>query len=210
MNNVIYNTLKKKDYVVKNYLIKVSHELSLDLNDLLLLIYFMNNEDSSLDLDDIKSNIYLNEEEVMESYDKLLELSLIESKTVTKNGVMDEIISTDNILKYATNDIQRDIKNETKSNIFEEIEGEFGRTLSPMEYEVINGWLNKYDESLIHEALKEATFSNAKSFRYMTRILEAWKEKGYKTAQDVRGEKNLDNTMVDLFTYDWMNDYNEE
>ena len=210
MNNVIYNTLKKKDFVVKNYLIKVAHELSLDLNDLLLLIYFMNQENASLDLDSIKSEIYLNEAEVMESYDKLLELELIESKTVTKNGVMDEVISTDNILKYATQDIQRDIKKETKNDIFEEIESEFGRTLSPMEYEVINGWLNKYDETLIHEALKEAVFSNAKSLRYITRILEAWTDKGYKTDKDVRGEKDLDNTMVSLFTYDWLDDVNEE
>lgn len=210
MNNVIYNTLKKKDFVVKNYLIKVAHELSLDLNDLLLLIYFMNQENASLDLDNIKNEIYLNESEVMESYDKLLELELIESKTVTKNGVMDEVISTDNILKYATQDIQRDIKKETKNDIFEEIESEFGRTLSPMEYEVINGWLNKYDETLIHEALKEAVFSNAKSLRYITRILEAWTDKGYKTDKDVRGEKDLDNTMVSLFTYDWLDDVNEE
>lgn len=210
MNNVIFNTLKKKDYVVKNYLIKVSHELSLDLNDMLLLIYFMNQDNPTLDLEKIKENIYLSEEEAMNSYDKLLELSLIESKTVTINGVMDEVISTDNIFKYATDDLQRDIKQEKKSNIFEELESEFGRTFSPMEYEVINGWLKKYDESLIHEALKEATFSNAKSLRYMTRVLEAWANKGYKNSEDVRGEKNLDNTMVDLFTYDWLDDINED
>jgi DNA replication protein len=210
MNNVIYNTLKKKDFVVKNYLIKVVHELSLDLNDLLLLIYFMNQENASLDLEHIKNEIYLTEEETMESYDKLLELELIESQTITKNGVMDEIISTDNILKYATQDIQRDIKREKKTGIFEEIEGEFGRTLSPMEYEVIDGWLKKYDESLIHEALKEAVFSNAKSLRYMTSILKAWSDKGYKNGSDVRGEKDLDNTMVNLFTYDWLDDLNEE
>ena len=210
MNNAIFNTLKKKDYVVKNYLIKVSHELSLDLNDVLLLIYFMNQDKPTLDLDSIKNNIYLSEEETTESYSKLLELNLIESKTVTINGVMDEVISTDNIFKYTTDDLQRDIKKEKKNNIFEEIEKEFGRTLSPMEFEVINGWLDKYDETLIHEALKEAVFSNAKSLRYMTRILEAWTQKGYKTSDDIRKEKNLDNTMVDLFTYDWTADTDEE
>ncbi len=123
---------------------------------------------------------------------------------------MDEVISTDKIFEYATDDLQRDLKKEKKNNIFEEIEKEFGRTLSPMEYEVINGWLDKYDETLIHEALKEAVFSNAKSLRYITRILEAWTEKGYKTSNDVRGEKNLDNTMVDLFTYDWLDDTDEQ
>ena len=210
MNNVIYDTLRKKDFVVKNYLVKVSHELSLDLNDMLLLIYFMNQENPTLDFEHITKTIYLTEEEAMASYDKLLELTLVESKTIKNDvGVMDEIISTDNIFKYATEEIQRKIKNETKNNIFEEIESEFGRPLSPMEYEVINGWLSKYDESLIHEALKEAVFSNAKSLRYITRILEAWTDKGYKTSSDIRKEKSVENTMVDLFTYDWMNDIDE-
>lgn len=210
MNNVIYDTLRKKDFVVKNYLVKVSHELSLDLNDMLLLIYFMNQENPTLDFEHITKTIYLTEEEAMASYDKLLELTLVESKTIKNDvGVMDEIISTDNIFKYATEEIQRKIKNETKNNIFEEIESEFGRPLSPMEYEVINGWLSKYDESLIHEALKEAVFSNAKSLRYITRILEAWTDKGYKTSSDIRKGKSVENTMVDLFTYDWMNDIDE-
>jgi DNA replication protein len=211
MNNVIYNTLKKKDYVIKNYLIKVAHELSLELNDLLLLIYFMNQEQATLDLDSIKNDVYLTEEEAMQSYDRLLELNLIESQVIKNDrGLMDEVISTDNILKYVTNDIQRDIKRETKSNIFDEFQSEFGRTLSPMEYEVINGWLDMYDETMIHEALKEAVLSGAKSLRYITRILQAWKEKGYTKSPDVRKEENLDNTMVNLFTYDWLDDIDEQ
>ncbi len=211
MNNVIYNTLKKKDYLIKNYLIKVAHELSLYLNDLLLLIYFMNVENPTLDIDAIRNSVYLTEDEIMVSYDKLLELNLIESKTITNDkGLMDEVISTDNILKYVTNDIQRDIKKENKSNVFDEFQEEFGRTLSPMEYEVINGWLDTYDESLIHEALKEAVFSGAKSLRYITRILQAWAKKGYKTSADVRKEINLDNTMVNLFEYDWLDDTDEQ
>ena len=211
MNTVIYDTLRKKDFVVKNYLIKVSHELSLDLNDMLLLIYFMNQENPTLDFEHITKTIYLTEEEAMQSYDKLIELTLVEARTIKNEaGKMDEVISTDNIFKYATEEIQKKIKRETKNNIFEEIESEFGRSLSPMEFEVINGWLDRYDESLIHEALKEAVFSNAKSLRYMTKILEAWKDKGYKVSEDIRKEKNLDNTMVDLFTYDWMNDEDEQ
>lgn len=210
MNNVIYDTLRKKDFVVKNYLVKVSHKYSLDLNDMLLLIYFMNQENPSLDFEHITKTIYLTEEEAMKSYDRLLELSLVESKTIKNEaGVMDEIISTDNIFRFATEEIQKKIKSETKNSIFEEIESEFGRPLSPMEYEVIDGWLGKYDESLIHEALKEAVFSNAKSLRYITRILVAWTDKGYKKATDIRREKDMDNTMVDLFTYDWMNDVDE-
>ena len=210
MNNVIYNTLKKKDYLIKNYLIKVAHELSLELNDLLLLIYFTNQEKPVLDLDKIKNDIYLSEDEIMESYNKLIELELLEIKTIKdENGIMDDIISADNILKYVTNDIQRDIKEETKNNIFEEIESEFGRTLSPIEYEAIDGWLNKYDESLIHEALKEAVLSNAKSIRYISRILEAWTDKGFKTSNDIKKDNKPSNEKINLFEYDWLDDTDE-
>ena len=210
MNNVLFNTLKKKDYLIKNYLIKVVHELKLELNDVLLLVYFMNQDKPKLNIEDITNNIYLSEEEIMSSYEKLIELNLIETQTVkNKDGKVDEIISCDNILKYATNDIQSDIKKTTKTTIFEEIESEFGSTLSPMEYETINAWLDKYDESLIHEALKEAVFSNAKSLRYITKILQAWKEKGYKTADDIHNNKEEDKEEVSLFEYDWLDD-NEE
>ena len=211
MDNAIYDALRKKDFVVKNCLVKVAHELSLDLNDMLLLIYFMNQENPSLDFEHINKTIYLNENEVMESYDKLLELTLIESKTITNDaGKMDEVISVDNIFKFATEDIQKKLNKEKKSSIFEKFESEFGRTLSPMEYEIINGWLDKYDESLLLEALKEAIFSNARQLKYITRILEEWHQKGYKTADDVKKEKSLESTKVDIFYTDWMNEENDE
>ena len=211
MNNVLFKTLKKKDYLVKNYLIKVVHELELTLNDTLLLIYFMNQETPTLNLENIKENVYLNEEEAMNSFEKLVELDLIEVKTIeNEQGVMEEIISCDNILQHATNDIQSDIKKEEKTDIFESLESEFGRTLSSMEFQIVNNWLDKYDESLIHEALKEAVYSNAKSFRYISRILQAWNEKGYKTSKDIKKDNTDDNIEINLFEYDWLDDPNEQ
>ena len=41
MNEVVFKTLKEKDFIVKNYLLKVAADLKLTLNDTLLLIYFM-------------------------------------------------------------------------------------------------------------------------------------------------------------------------
>ena len=42
MNEVVFKTLKEKDFIIKNYLIKVALELKLSLNETLLLVYFMN------------------------------------------------------------------------------------------------------------------------------------------------------------------------
>lgn len=61
-------------------------------------------------------------------------------------------------------------------NIFQLFEQEFGRPLSPMEYETINGWLDQdgYAEELIRFALKESVFAGKLHFRYIDRILLEW------------------------------------
>ena len=41
MNDLVFNTLKEKDFIVKSYLLKVSVSLNLNLNDFILLIYFI-------------------------------------------------------------------------------------------------------------------------------------------------------------------------
>ncbi|KIL34799.1 DNA replication protein DnaD [Cohnella kolymensis] len=64
----------------------------------------------------------------------------------------------------------------TAHNIFQLFEQEFGRPLSPMEYETINGWLDQdgYAEELIRFALKESVFAGKLHFRYIDRILLEW------------------------------------
>lgn len=61
-------------------------------------------------------------------------------------------------------------------NVFVLFEQEFGRPLSPMEVETINGWLDqdRYPEELIRFALKESVFAGKLHFRYIDRILLEW------------------------------------
>ena len=39
MNDLVFNTLKEKDFIVKSYLLKVSVSLNLNLNDITYLFY---------------------------------------------------------------------------------------------------------------------------------------------------------------------------
>ena len=63
MNEVVFKTLKEKDFIIKNFLIKVALELKLSLNETILLVYFMNQEEPTLNIENITSNVYLNEED---------------------------------------------------------------------------------------------------------------------------------------------------
>ncbi|GGF89151.1 DnaD domain protein [Paenibacillus abyssi] len=61
-------------------------------------------------------------------------------------------------------------------DLFSLFEQEFGRPLSPMEFETISGWIDqdRYPEELIRFALKEAVFAGKLHFRYIDRILIEW------------------------------------
>lgn len=208
MNEVVFNTLKGKDFVVKNFLIKVATELKLTLNETLLLIYFMNQEEPTLNIQNIESNIYLTEDEIMEAFSRLMGINLISMEVIKlRDGTRTEIISLDNVIKHATSEITKSHQEKEKQNLFDAFESEFGRGLSPMEYELVNKWLDDgIEESLIIEALKEATFNGAKNLRYIEKILIAWQQKGYKTKEDVHKtyKEDTSENNNDLFEYDWL------
>jgi len=214
VNDTLYKMLKTKNFVLNNYIIKVIVELKLDINDALLLIYFDNQDNPSLNMDKIKENLYLDEESIMESFTKLNELNLVEVKVIkNKNGVREEVINIDNVIKHISTDITKSTIKENKDNLFETFESEFGRTLSSTEFQIIDGWLNEgYSEEIIKEALKEAIYNNAKSLRYISKILISWKENGYNTVDDIRNaikKESNDNILEDLFDYDWLDDKDE-
>jgi DNA replication protein len=73
-------------------------------------------------------------------------------------------------------------------NLFDLFEQEFGRPLTPMEIETINGWLDKdrYPEPLIAAALKEAVFAGKLHFRYIDRTLLDWARHRIRTPEEAK------------------------
>ena len=77
---------------------------------------------------------------------------------------------------------------EKEQNVFAVFEKEFARPLSPMECETISDWIDKdrYPQSLILMALKEAVFSGKVHFRYIDRILLEWEKNRIKTTEEAK------------------------
>ncbi|MFC5531801.1 DnaD domain protein [Cohnella yongneupensis] len=73
-------------------------------------------------------------------------------------------------------------------SIFVLFEQEFGRPLTPMEYETINSWLDQdqYAEELIRFALKESVFAGKLHFRYIDRILLEWSRNRVTNVEEAR------------------------
>ena len=210
MNKQIELIIKKKDYVIKNFVFDIIKDQKLTLNDTLLLIFFLNQERPILDLNLIKETIHLNEMEIMESFSNLSKKNLIKTDVIKIDEKIEEQINTDNIFKLAYLNLTEKTKKETTTDIFSAFEHEFARTLSPMEYELINAWINSgINEELIIGALKEATYNGVSNLRYIDKIIYEWGKKGFKNMEDVdkhlkeRQEKEFTD---DGFDYNWLED----
>lgn len=68
-------------------------------------------------------------------------------------------------------------------NLFDFIESNFGRTLSPVEYEEVMNW---EDNELTRYAIKQAVISNKCGIKYIARIISAYKRENIKTVQQAQ------------------------
>ena len=177
--------------VIPLFLLQHYKELKLEINEFIFLMYLYSLGNKFV-FDPLKFSAELNltTKDVMNYIGILSDKNFI-SVDVMKNekGLMEEVVLLDNFYKklsLITMDEVNQVSRSENSNIFEIVEKEFGRTLSPIEYEIIKAWLdNGMDEELIKEAIKEATYNGVSNLRYIDKILYEWGKNGIKTVSDV-------------------------
>jgi DNA replication protein len=220
-NSKLIDIFKQGNIVIPLYLLQNYKEFKLKLEEFIFLMYLYNLGDKFVfDPIKISKDLNIDNTKVMEYIGSLTDKHYIRIET-NKNdkGILEEIVSLEDFYdKLGLLTIDKvNSSDKSDSNIFEVIEKEFGRTLSPIEYEIIKAWLdNNFSEDLIKEALKEATFNGVSNLRYIDKILYEWNKKGIKTSKDVeenrkkRNNRDKDkNSDVDLKDIDW-NWFDEE
>ena len=189
---------KHKNFQLNPLILKNLKHLNLTLNEFLLILYFIN-EVPSLDLQKIKETLGLTDEEILNTYSDLLNKSLIEVIVEKEKGIVIERISLESF--YDKLILSGNInKEEVTEDVFTMFEKEFGRTLSPIEYETINKWIeNGVKEEVITNALREAVINGAANLRYIDKIIYEWTKQGRAPKEETR----------ELFDYDWVGGSNE-
>lgn len=206
---------KNGNIVIPLFLYKNIDKLKLKAEEFLFLMYLYNLGDKFL-FDPNKFSDELNMEltSVMNNISILTEKGFIKVEVLrNEKGLMEEVVILEDFFnKIALITIDEVNKQDevVNSNIFEVIEKEFGRTLSPIEYEIIKAWLeNNMSEELIKEAIKEATFNGVSNLRYIDKILYEWGKLGIKTAVDVENNRKKRNAIkekesdIDLDIVEW-------
>lgn len=208
MDNKLF---KSKKFVTNNIYIKKVLQLNLSLEEFIMLTYFDNDYNAYLDIVHLSEILGFKEEKAYKVFNNLISKKLITIET-TKDieGRMIEKVNLDNFYKMLKEDDNEEQKVALKTDIYSDFEKEFGRTITSMEYEIINAWLEKgYGEELIKGALKEAVYNGVKNLRYIDKILYEWSKKGFKTINDVNNHLEKKETKVkgkELFDYNWLDD----
>ncbi len=207
--NVIESLMVVNNHlIIPNYFIRYYKKFNLENNELLMLIYLLNcNEKLILDNKKISKDLYLEENEVLNIISSLIEKNYISIEMSKNNGIIEEYISLDLFYEKINSYLIENDKKDNSSDIYSKFEKEFGRTLSPVEYETISKWIeSNIPLELIEAALKEAILSGVNSIRYIDKMLFEWNKKGYKTSSDIINKNKKDEYIEEIYDYDWLNE----
>jgi len=205
----IIELLKSINYQVSEVLLFNYKNINITDKELIILIYLINQKENIYNPKQISNDLKMELNLVFEEINSLCEKNIIKIEMKRINKVLNETINLDLLyekLAFSLNQVEE--KEDT--NLYSIFEIEFGRTLSPMEYEIINSWKDSgYSDELIILALKEATYNGVSNLRYIDKIIYEWSKKGIKNKDDVeknRKQFKTNNTAKkELFDYDWLN-----
>lgn len=202
MTEKIIKILKSGTLTVPKLLITHYKELNITDKELIVLIYLINNDD--FDPAQISNDLQISSVEALTLVDSLSNKDLIKLESVTRNGIREEFFCLEELYNKLALLIINEKSEETESTIYDEFEKEFGRPLSPMEYEIIGAWIDSgIKEEMIREALKEAIYNGVTNLRYIDKIVYEWQKNGKKENKKERAETKREA----LFEYDWLNEH---
>ena len=203
----VIDLIKNEPFYVPNILLKNYRKLNITDSELIVLIYLINT-DISFNPKQIAKDLNFDLNEVMNIITSLTEKNILKIDIINKK-VREEIINLEELYKKLGFIVVNDEIKEKTNNIFDVFDIVFGRTLSPMDYEIISEWQKNYHDELILLALKEAVFNGVNNLRYIDKILIDWNKKGIKNEQDIINDrKKFQNKKQNkkLFDYDWLNE----
>ena len=204
MTDKIINIIKSGTITIPKLLLQSYKELKLTEQELILIIYFIGNNE--FDPERISKDLGLSIGETLKIIDELTKKDILKISTRSAK-VYEEYIDLDELYNKLALTIMTDKETPKRTNIYDKFENEFGRTLSPMEYEIIGAWIESgFSEELIEEALKEAVYNGVSNLRYIDKILYEWQKKGVKNKQDIKVQKEAPKPKGEVFDYDWLNE----
>ncbi len=196
MNNLVMlkKLIEEKDLIVHRWLLIYYNKLNLTEIDMMVILHLLNFALEGINfptIKQIKNRMTIGEDVVVKSLQKLVKNGFMKIEEINDNNLIAEAYNLEPLYEKFLLTIISEYQsekmiNEQEINIYKLFEQEFARPLSPMEYEIINKWIDidKLPNSLIQHALKEAVYLGKVNFRYIDRILFEWNKNNILTVED--------------------------
>ncbi|MBP3840855.1 MAG: DnaD domain protein [Bacilli bacterium] len=225
MDKKLIELYKSGNMTIPLYILKNRDKLKIELDEFIFLMYLYNKgNDIIFNPGEIGNELGISLEKVMEYISRLSDKKYVKVKSIKNDkDIIEDRINIDYFYQKLSLIMVGDAveqNNSSSSSVFSFIEKEFGRTLSPMEVEIIKSWLqNSYTEELVKEAVKEAVFNGVNNLRYIDKILFEWQKKGIKDKAGVEKnreafrKKNREESSEveeEIFDYNWFEDDEDE
>lgn len=187
------DVLKSPILSFNSYFLKYIKDYKFTLNEFLLLIYFLNYDNTSLNLDDICSKLNLDKKEVLDSYSFLIEKKVIEINTVKNGNYLEEIVSLKPFFRsvFANNTMNVEESINSIKNAFEE---SLNVKCTEEDIVIIDAWMKSgvtFDQ--IMSAIADAKYNGVCNIRYVDKLL--FEKKSI-------NKKNDDG----IFEYNWLDE----
>lgn len=211
MMEKIVNLLSDKPITFPRFLLENYHKLKINNDELIMIIYLLNEDSIIYNPMKISADLNIELPQVLGICESLKSKDILTIETKKVHNKIEEHLSFKELYKKMGL-LMVNIKEEKETNIYDIFENEFGRTLSSMEYEIIDAWRTTggFSEELIVAALKEATYNGVSNLRYIDKILYEWNKKGIKTKQDIEENRKrftrAKEKPTELYEYDWLNE----
>ena len=216
MGDTIVKLYQKQNFVIGEDILKTIKKNNLD--EALLIIYFVgNNNHPILDIEEIKTKFGMEELAIMQAFASITNKDLIKIRMEkNREGKVEEVIDLTPFFESIAMDMGEVEKKKNDEDIFDLFESQLARPLSPIEFDLINKWLDRGESrELITSALNEAVYNGTFTLRYIDAILSEWAKKGLKTAKEVniyikqrRKPKERKNQDFLNFDFNWLEDEN--
>ena len=204
----IKQILQNRDVIIPGLLFYNYRKLNMTADELIVVSYLLS-VDSSFNPKKISSELNLPLGDLMDMLEHLKELDLVKIELKKVDNVRKEVIDTEGLYNKLVGLLIDEQPKENKNQIYDIFEKEFGRTLSPIEYEIINAWQDSnIKEETIVLALKEAVYNGVTNLRYIDKILNEWGKKGIKTQEDLDNSRQVSKPKQEIpdDDYDWLTD----
>ena len=199
----IHRYLKAGTTSISNLLLHHYHEIGMTTSQLMVYLELKSYLDHGIEQPSLKAiadHLGTSEEQVNQLIHEMVSQKFITQRLVpTKSGkdtavydftgLIDQLTKLDADQNSKT--INDDLTTTSREEIFKQIQVEFGRTLSPMELQYVNQWIDQdhYSTDLIHLALKESVVNGKYTLKYMDRILLRWQQSNLTTPQAVEADR---------------------